>query len=130
MFKLVKERTAWWPVKWMVPSEDGGKGQQVSIELQFRIKSVDELVEVLKFAERMNAGEDAAADETRLSEAMASAFSPMIADWRGVGDETGVASPFDPEGLKLLFNMPGVFDATLRAYRSCVTGTPEHRLKN
>jgi hypothetical protein len=130
MFKLVKERRAWWPVKWMVPAEDGGKGKEVSIELQFRIKSVDELIGVLRAAETLGNEPDILGDATSMSVAMARAFSPMIADWRGVGDEDGQALAFSQDGLETLFNMPGVFDAALRAYKSCVTGTPETRLKN
>ena len=130
MFKLVKERLAWWPVKWMVPAEDGGKGREVKVELQFRVKSVDDLMGVLRAAESINTEAGPEEDNPAISVAMAKAFAPMIADWRGVGDEDGASLAFSQDGLEMLFNMPGVFDAALRAYRSCVTGTPEARLKN
>jgi hypothetical protein len=130
VFKLVKERTAWWPVIWSVPSEDGFKVEEAKVELQFRVKQVDDIQALVTRAYALGEAVDAEEEAKKSSDLMAEIFLPFVADWRGVADETGVAAAFGLEGLKLLFNMPGAFLATISAYRDCSDGVAAARLGN
>lgn len=124
MFKLVKERTAWWPVTWQVPTEDGGETEEARIELQFRLIGLDDLQPIMKEAEAVDLREQA--PSARLAEVLAR----IVADWRGVGDESGVQAPFTTDTFRHLLNMPGSFAAIMSAYRDCLAGVVKAREGN
>ena len=124
MFKLVRERTAWWPVAWQVATEDGGQTEKAEIELQFRLIGLDDLKPIMAEAEAVDLRQEA--PSARLAEVLAR----IVTDWRGVGDESGVQAPFTPDTFRQLLNMPGSFAAIMSAYRDCLAGVVTAREGN
>lgn len=123
MFKLVKERTAWRPVVWNSVGEDGSIIEN-RIEMKFRVVGRSEFAELFLGAQSDEVGADA------LEKDMALARRIVAEDWRGVGDEKGVALSFRWELLQQLMDTPGFAqafgDACLKLYQAL----PEIREKN
>lgn len=125
MYRIVKERRAWWPVVWDAAAEDGGGVVENRIELRFRVLKVDDAAPLLERAAQLEVRADLLP-----SAAMAELVAELADDWRGVGGENGEALPWSTDNLQQLVNDPGVFDATMRAYRKCLAGQPEARAGN
>lgn len=127
MFKLVKERTAWWPVNWKGVSEDGAV-TDYSIELKFRIVGRNEFAEL--FGDALAGGVDEKIGDDVLAKDMALARRLVAEDWRGVGDEKGAALPFSWQGFEQLMDAAGFAQAFGVAYMRLYQAEPEMREKN
>ena len=146
MFKIVKERRAWWPVKFNGVTGEG-RVVENEIELRFNILSEDEHAQLqadaAKLAQRAEemvreeAGdEELVEDEAErrtlavLSRLYAEFTRRIAVDWRKVGAENGDPLPFEDENIRLLMNVPGVFKATVAAYGRCRIGEKDTRAGN
>lgn len=136
-YKIVKERRAWWPVKWSGVTEQG-RVVENEIELRFIIHKEDEFVGLLseaaqlpqKARDRLQGEADAEEERTALSVFYTDFLGKIAADWKGVLAENGEPLKFDPENIQLLMNEPGVFAAAVEAYRVCRTGGKDIRSGN
>lgn len=134
MFKLVKERQAWWPVSWHVAADDSGAAGEVDpvrIELKLRLLSQDDGARIADVGAAVDAfvGDDPDVPLTS-SQKMAKVLSEIVIDWRGVGDADGNIAPFNEANFAQLLCLGPVFDAILAAYGSCVRGEGALRTKN
>lgn len=127
MFKLVSERTAWWPVTWSGVGEDGAVIEH-RIELKFRIVSRSAFRELFGFDGA--AADDEAAGDDALAADMALARRIVAEDWRGVGDEAGAALPFSWDRLAQLMEVANFAPAFGLAYMRLFQAAPEVREKN
>jgi hypothetical protein len=109
-FRFVKNAAVWWPVRWQL-AIDGGRTEEVSIELKFQRVRVSEI------------------EEIRALENVDFVLR-TAADWRGVLDEAGKPAPFERELVGQLMDQPGVAEAIGRAWGGFLTATPESRLGN
>lgn len=118
-FCLVKEPTAWWPVRFNVPA-DGGRVIEETVEVKFaRLSRSD-------FQASFGAAAQADADEgvnRRL-------FDRVVRDWRGIAGEDGAMLPFKDPWIDMFLNVPGVPEAFGRAYASFWAAQPEAVLGN
>jgi hypothetical protein len=147
VFKIVKDRRAWWKVTFKGVTE-GGHVVENEISLRFFIHGEDEHGQVQREVTRLPARAGMLALEEMSGEGVSEAelekrtlkvlsrlyaeFLPRIAcDWREVGAENGDPLKFEDEASRqLLMNVPGVFDACLRGYLSCRLGGKEIREGN
>lgn len=127
MFRLMSERTAWWPVVFAGVSEEGEVVEN-RIELRFRILGEDEFAAFQARAGEMDLGDAAAG--APVSARVCEVLLPIVADWRGVGAENGEALPFHADAFARLINLPNVGAAIGRAYTACRTAQPETRTGN
>lgn len=128
MFKLVKERTAWWPVVWNVPTEDGGEVEEVKIELLFVIKDEDGVAELTSKANEI----DKVFPDLSPAERRAKAMMPIVRAWRGVGEQGEVDVPlaFTEDHFAALLKLPATYETILAAYGNCANGKGTLRVKN
>lgn len=120
MFKLVAERTAWWPVTWKGVTEDGEIVEN-RIEVKFRIVGRREFAEL--FLAEPQEGQSQEELDRRAAER-------VILDWRGIADENGKPLPFTPELRDQWLDLPMVAVATMEAYARLFAAVPEVREKN
>lgn len=127
MFKIVKQRTAWWPVSFTLSSEDGGTVEAVKIELQFRLVGMDERASLSAFGTEVDAAVGRSA-----SERVAAVMMRIIADWRGIAGDDGVALPFSETNLAALVDVIPEFSERIvtPAFLACLRGEGELREKN
>ena len=135
MFKLVEERRAWQPVTFPGLTEEGETVEN-KVEMQFVLLSTDANQTLLEEARDLTGGAPAEAgegganaDET-MSETMARFGMKIIRDWRGVHEANDDPIKFSAANLARLFNVPGVFEATLVAYRNACAGGKDARAGN
>jgi len=146
MYKIVKERRAWWAVTFNGVTEEG-RTVENKIELRFIIHGEDEHAKLIAYsgelAERAEAlareelnGEDISETVrqertiTVLSKLYAEFLQKIAVDWRGVGGENGEPLKFEDEHIRLLMNVPGVFKAAVDAYGKCRLGEKDVRAGN
>jgi hypothetical protein len=134
MFKLVEERRAWQPVIFPGLTEEGERVEN-QVEMQFVLLSTDANLKLMQEAGEMTvdtrAGEGSEKAETRkLSEVMAAFGMKIVRDWKGVAEANGDPIKFSEQDLARFFNVPGTFEAMLRAYREATTGGKDARAKN
>ena len=142
MFKLVEERRAWQPVIFPGLTEDGQTVEN-KIEMQFVLLSTDANLKLLEEARELTVdtrvGEEpaesdghdkSAAASASLSAVMAKFGMKIIRDWRLVYEANDDPIKFEEANLARLFNVPGTFDAALRAYRDAIAGGKDARSKN
>lgn len=135
MFKLVEERRAWQPVTFPGLTEEGERVNN-QVEMQFVLLSTDANLKLMQEAGQMTVdtgageGEEGAADSRTISEVMASFGMKIVRDWRGVAEENDDPIKFSEANLARFFNVPGTFEAMLRAYREATTGGKDARAKN
>lgn len=123
MFKLVKDRTAWWPVTWDGVNEDGEIIEN-RVEVKFLIIGRKEFKKLF-----MDAGSDQDADQD--DEAINREVAQRIMkDWKGIGDENGEPLPFEPEWVEAWLDQSMVPVAVLNAYMRLMAAAPEVREKN
>lgn len=134
MFRLVSERTAWWPVTWQVAVDESGVAGEVDavrIEVKFQLLGQDHGARIVAIG---NAIDVVDPDETgpplTTSQKMAKVLSEIVIGWRGVGDAEGNIAPFNEANLALLLGLGPLFDAILGAYAACVRGEGVLRTKN
>lgn len=128
MFRIVPERTAWWPVTFPGVTEDG-KVVENRIELRFRILDEDEVIEFFEAIAKVNA--DAAADRAKAAAAsLLPVLRTVVLDWRGVGAANDEPLPFNDENFLKLLKVPNVSVAIGRAYGACRSAVPELREGN
>lgn len=125
VYRVVKGRRAWWPVFWNAAAEDGGHVVENKIELRFKVLGADDAAPLIERASSLE-GQTGALP----SEIFATLVEEMAEDWRSVGGENGELWPWNRDNLQALMGVVGVFDAVMRAYRSCLAGVPETRLGN
>jgi hypothetical protein len=138
MFKLVKERTAWWPVTWLIPCEDllDGKPQseEVRVELQFRLLGDEEVRALEAYGNQLDkellAKIEAKQTAPTQKQIVGQIMFKFVTGWRGVGDEKGVVLPFTLETLSDFANLPGSQVAIQNAFSACRAGEAELRSKN
>lgn len=134
MFKLVEERRAWQPVTFPGLTEEGERVDN-RIEMQFVLLSTDANLKLMQEAGEMTVdtgagdGEEPAATR-QLSQVMAEFGMKIVRDWRGVHEANDDPIKFSEQALARLFNVPGTFEAMLRAYRDASTGGKDERAKN
>ena len=130
MFKLVKERTAWWPVSWMIPCEDliDGKAhaEEAKVEMQFRLLGDEAYAALSDDGKKI----DADFPDVSPSDRAAMLVMTFTVGWRGVCDDKGVALPFERETLADFVNLPGAVEAIAQAFRACRAGEGALRTKN
>ena len=134
MFKLVEERTAWQPVKFRGLTEDG-EAVDNQIEMRFLLLSTDANLKLLQEAGELTIDTKAsengdAAEGEKLSAVMARFGMKIIRDWRGVHEANEDPIKFNEENLARLFNVPGTFEAALKAYREAAMGGKDARAGN
>ena len=146
MYKLVKERRAWWPVVFKGVTEEG-RVVENKVEFRFTIHSEDDHAQLLASAAglrdraeelvREEVGDIEVSQEelaekklTILSRLYAEFVERFATDWRGIGAENGDPLRFEPENLRLFMNVPGTFKATFEAYAKCRIGEKEARAGN
>lgn len=128
MFKLVKERLVWWPVRVTIPT-DGGDVEEQSFSLKFRVRDVDGNRELLASAPAM--APSGTADKPQLSESYADFVLQLATDWKDVAEEGAKDQlPFSRANLIDAMKVPGAFMAVLEAYRSCSLGEKATRAGN
>lgn len=136
MFKLVEERRAWQPVTFPGLTEDG-KRVENEIEMQFVLLSTDANLKLLQEARELTV--DAATEEDAgesgkpgksLSQVMAAFGIKIVRDWKGVSEANEDPIKFSEDQLARLFNVPGTFEAMLRAYRGAIDGGKDDRAGN
>lgn len=115
MFKLVAERTAWWPVIWKGVAEDGSIIEN-EIELRFHVLGEAEFKDLLKQAE-------GSSDDVAI-------LRRLVKDWRGIGDEDGKQLPFSEENLGRFLDIPNAKLGLATAYYRLMAAAPEEREKN
>lgn len=120
MFKLVKDRTAWWPVKWDAVNEDGEIVEN-RVEVKFLIVGRKE------FRDLFMESDEAQGDDEAINREVA---QRIIKDWKGIGDENGEPLPFEPEWVDAWLDQPMVPVAVLNAYTRLLAAAPEVREKN
>jgi hypothetical protein len=114
MFKLVEERTAWWPMSWKGVAEDGAIIEN-EIEMRFHVLGEKAFKELLAQAEE---NDDIAV------------LRRLVKDWRGIGDEEGKPLPFSDENLLRFLDLPNTKMGLATAYYRLMAATPEEREKN
>lgn len=138
MFRIVSERTAWWPVIFAGVSEDGTIVEN-RIELRFRILDEDDFPSFIAELLAMTAGDagqvdgagsDASAVPMTQSQRAAKVLAPVVRDWRGVGSENGEPMPFSEVAFASLLRVPNVAGAVGNAYLACRRASPEVREGN
>lgn len=129
MFKLVEERRAWQPVTFPGLTEEGERVDN-RVEMQFLLLPTDELVELLRQAREMDNAPPAEGDKVPMSRQLAAFAMKFVRDWRLVAEANGDPVKFNEESLARLFNVPGVFQAALLAYRDACAGGKDAREKN
>lgn len=127
MFKLVSERTAWWPVTWAGVAEDGSVIEH-RIELKFRVVGRDDFRDL--FGEALGAGVAEEPGDDVLAADMALARRVVAEDWKGVGDEKGAALPFSWDRFAQLMDAPMFAPSFAMAYVRLYQALPEVREKN
>lgn len=153
MFKVVKDRRAWWPVKFNGVTEVGARVIENEIEMRFFLHPEDVHMMIVgegaKVGERARAlvdeeltakGENIAAltdDELgalmvgKLSHVMAEHLQKIACDWKGIGHENGTHFKWgDLEDMKLSVGVPNLFAAACEAYRKCRLGEKDVRAGN
>lgn len=110
-FVIKKGATAWWPVKWLEPTEEGDL-LPVAIDMKFRRLSV----------EQSRNGADEPGDL---------GFIKWVAtDWRKITDDAGRPAPFDDENLLEMVARPAFMVAVGEAFNAFLLALPETRLGN
>lgn len=145
-YRIVKDRTAWWPVTWKGVAEDGSLVDN-RIELRFRVMKVDEAAAMI--AAVQGAAEAEEQPGARLAALWASLVAQMATDWRGLEqengeplrwdvpagwyvdrDEAGAVKPLTAPNLELLLNEPGMFRHIFDAFRDCINARERLREGN
>jgi len=130
MFRIVAQRTAWWPITFPGVTEDGTVVEN-QIELRFIILDEDEFPDFLAtLLSDVATSTPAAADAEPQSASTARRLGRVIADWRGVAAENGEALAFSLENFQALLRVPNVGAAVGRSYIACRNATPEIREGN
>lgn len=146
-YKIVKQRTAWWPVEFDGVDDDGKIVKQ-RMELRFRLMKVDSvagLVEEFEQVQRAEADTSARGMPDRYAELLAQ----MACDWRGVlaendeplrwdvpsdwtpeRDAAGNRAPLNAPNVRALMNEPMVFGHAFMAFRACINAEPGIREGN
>ena len=114
MFKLVEERTAWWPMNWKGVAEDGTIIEN-EIEMRFHVLG--------------EAAFKALLDEAEENDDIA-VLRRLVKDWRGIGDEEGTPLPFSDDNLLRFLDLPNTKMGLATAYYRLMAATPEEREKN
>ena len=136
MFKLVEERRAWQPVIFPGLTETGERVEN-QIDMQFVLLSTDANLKLMQEAGEMTidvapadtGAQDEAARES-LSAIMARFGMKIVRDWRDVQEANGDPIKFGEASLARFFNVPGTFEAVLRAYRDASAGGKDARAGN
>ncbi len=118
-FCLVKEPTAWWPVRFNVPADGGAVIEQV-VEVKFARLSRSDFEALWGAAAQQDADDES---NRRL-------FDRVVRDWRGIADDKGAAVPFADPWIGLFLDVPGVPEAFGRAYGAFWAAQPEAALGN
>lgn len=118
-FCLVKEPTAWWPVKFAVPA-DGGKVIEQEVEVKFARLSRTDFTSCFVQAAGKEPNDG---DNRRL-------FERVVKDWRGIADADGAPVPFKDPWIGMFLDVPGVPEAFGRAYAAFWAAQPEAVLGN
>ena len=133
MFKLVEERTAWQPVTFKGLTEEG-ESVENRIEMRFVLLSTDANLKLLQEAGELTVdiapGDETTEEGEKLSTVMARFGMKIVRDWRGVHEANDDPIKFSQDSLTRLFNVPGTFEATLRAYREAIQGGKDARSGN
>ncbi|HEX8224469.1 MAG TPA: hypothetical protein VF605_11695 [Allosphingosinicella sp.] len=144
-YRIVKDRRAWWLVKWNSVTEEGQIVEN-SIELRFIIHTEDDFVLLIaeaaelpqkarqKIADVM-AGEQDDENRKALERSVLSGFyteflQKIATDWRGVLMENDEPLKWEPANIPLLVNEPSVFNAAIDAYRVVRAGGKDIRSGN
>jgi hypothetical protein len=128
MFKLVKDRRAWWPVEWKAAAEDGGELIDNRIELRFRVMEVEALFDWRDRAAKLD-GLDRKSARTFATRA-AEAVMEIADDWRGVAAENGETLPWSAENVARLMSMPNMLLIVIQAFNDCLAGREKVREGN
>jgi hypothetical protein len=133
MFRIVKERLAWWPVMFPGVTEEGEVIEN-KIELRFAILDEDEFPEFVDrlFKAPAHVVGDVETDVAPEPESARAArvLLDVVRDWRDVAGENGQPISFGPDSFRSLLKVPGVGGAIGRAYIACRNATPEVREGN
>lgn len=113
-FRIVKDATSWWPVRWDGVAEDGSIVEQ-SVEVRFARMGRAEFVAM--FGDGNETKNDAMFDRT-------------VRDWRGVEDEDGAALAMTGEAVAALLDTANFPGALVDAYVAFWRALPETRLGN
>jgi hypothetical protein len=128
MFRIVTQRTAWWPIVFPGVTEEGAVIEN-RIELRFVILNEDEFPDFLATLlsdAKPSAGENAQPQ----SVTTASRFGRVVMDWRGVAAENGEPLAYSIDNFQILLRVPNFAAALGRAYVACRNATPEIREGN
>lgn len=143
MFKIVKDRRAWWTVQFNGVTEEG-RVVTNEVELRFFIHPETVNTQLMVEAERipdrarqlvtpdLEAAGKNASDVTeeemgelmleKLGQVMAEFLQRLACDWRKVGAENGDPLRFELEHIIDMVNVPGFFQAAVTAYAKCRVG--------
>lgn len=139
MYRVVKERRAWWPVTFNGVTE-AGRVVENKIDMRFFVHGEDEHAQLTVEAARLPAraaelvmeelaGEDVSEAELQrrtakvLSRLYADFLPRMACDWREVCAENEEPLRFtEADDRQALMNVPGVFKAVTEAYGRCRLG--------
>lgn len=109
-FKIVKNATHWWPVRWNEPV-DGGQVVEQSLEMRFRrlpLKAARECFTLTDIEFIMR----------------------VATDWRDIVDDAERPVPFDDEFIREMVGRPAFMIAMGQAFMAFISGMPETRLGN
>jgi len=130
MFRIVSQRTAWWPITFPGVTEDGTVVEN-RIELRFIILDEDEFPDFLAdLLKDVAPSAPAAADAEPQSVLTARRLGRVVADWRGVAAENGEALAYSLENFQALLRVPNAGVAIGAAYVACRNAKPEIREGN
>ena len=136
-YKLVKDRRAWWPVKWNGVTEEG-RVVENSIELRFILHTEDAFIKLLgeaselpeKAKKHIAVNVTAEEESTALSVFYTGFLQKIASDWRGVQGENGEPLRWEADNIQLLMNEASVFTAAVAAYQACRSGIKDIRSGN
>jgi hypothetical protein len=130
MFKLVKERTAWWPVTWTVACEEliDGKPhvEEARVEMQFRLLGEESIRDLSAYGTKI----DDDHKDVSANRRTAMVLMRCIVDWGEIANDKGVALPFTLDALTEFVDLPDAIDAIQKAFRACRAGEGTLRSKN
>lgn len=128
MFRLVPERTAWWPVIFAGVTEEG-RVVDNKIELRFRILDEDQVLDFHAQLEGLHAAAVEAKKPVLAKDALP-VLRTVVMDWRGVGGANGEGLPFSDDSFLTLLKVPNAAVAIGAAYQACRNAAPETRQGN
>lgn len=128
MFKIVKELTAWWPVKVYEPDpENPGKFAMNEFEAEFLILDRDQVRKNIEIRqgildEMRDAKKDSEvrAAQDKMDAQLEKEVQSVVRNWRNIVDENGVVFPFTNENLLFLHNRDTTRDAFNVAYTEAI----------